>query len=53
VRIRCGAALDLESFYALPPKGSTYKSIVEFAMERVRELGEEDRAQYGTPRTSD
>ena len=46
IRIHCGAPLDLESFYALPPKGSTYKAIVEFAMARVGELGEEDRAQY-------
>jgi 1-acyl-sn-glycerol-3-phosphate acyltransferase len=53
VRIRCGATLDLESFYALPPKGSTYKSIVEFAMERVRELGEEDRAEYGVSTAAD
>jgi 1-acyl-sn-glycerol-3-phosphate acyltransferase len=53
VRIHCGAPLDLEAFYSLPPKGSTYKAIVEFAMARVRELGENDRAQYGGPAPAD
>ncbi len=46
-RIRFGAPIDLSEHYALPPKGSTYKRIVDEVMGRVRELGEEDRAERG------
>jgi 1-acyl-sn-glycerol-3-phosphate acyltransferase len=46
VRVWFGAPVDLEAHYALPAKGSTYKKIVDDVMERVRALGEDDRAAY-------
>jgi 1-acyl-sn-glycerol-3-phosphate acyltransferase len=47
IRIHFGAPLDLTALYALPPKGSTYKTITDFVMDRVRDLMEQDRALYG------
>jgi 1-acyl-sn-glycerol-3-phosphate acyltransferase len=44
-RVRFGAPMDLSAHYALPPKGSTYKGIVDAVMGRVRELSEEDRGE--------
>jgi hypothetical protein len=46
IREHFGPAVDLESFYALPAKGSTYKSIVEHVMARVADLAEADRAEF-------
>ena len=43
VRVWFGAPVDLSAHYALPPKGSTYKQIVDDVMDRVRALGEQDR----------
>lgn len=54
IRVHFGAEPDLSALLALPPKGSTYKAITEFVMDRVRELAEHDRAQYGgSPVTRD
>jgi len=47
IRIHFGAPLDFSDLYDLPPKGSTYKTITDFVMERVRDLMEQDRAIYG------
>jgi 1-acyl-sn-glycerol-3-phosphate acyltransferase len=47
IRVHFGPAVDLESFYALPAKGSTYKSIVEHVMSKVADLAEADRAEFG------
>jgi 1-acyl-sn-glycerol-3-phosphate acyltransferase len=47
VRVWFGTPVDLDEHYALPPKGSTYKRIVDAVMDRVKALGEEDRGVYG------
>lgn len=44
VRVHFGAPMDLSAHYALPPKGSTYKGIVDSVMAEVRALAEADRA---------
>lgn len=46
VRVWFGAPVDISAHLALPPKGSTYKGIVDTVMDRVRLLGEEDRVLY-------
>ncbi len=46
-RIRIGPPVDLREHFALPGKGSTYKRIVDDVMGRVRDLAEEDRAEFG------
>lgn len=46
VRVWFGPPVDLEEHLALPAKGSTYKRIVDDVMERVRELGEQDREEF-------
>jgi len=50
IRIHFGAPLDLTSMYELPAKGSTYKTITDFVMDRVRDLMENDRALFGASR---
>ena len=45
VRVWFGEPVDLSEHYALPPKGSTYKRIVDDVMARVRALGEQDRVR--------
>ncbi|HEX7122814.1 MAG TPA: lysophospholipid acyltransferase family protein [Gemmatimonadaceae bacterium] len=47
IRVHFGPEPDLSPFYTQPAKGSTYKAITEFVMDRVRELAEQDRARYG------
>lgn len=50
-RVRFGEPMDLSAHFALPPKGSTYKGIVDAVMGRVKALSEEDQeAQSGDPR---
>lgn len=46
VRVWFGEPVDLDALLALPGKGSTYKGIVDAVMDRVRQLGDEDRALY-------
>ena len=48
VRVRFGPLLDLSQFDGLPMKGSSYKTVTDAVMERVRELGEADRQAYAT-----
>ena len=47
IRVWFGEPLDIETYLAMPAKGSTYKHITDAVMERVRGLGEMDRAKYG------
>ncbi len=47
IRIHFGAPLDLTALCALPPKGSTYKTLTDHVMDRVRDLMEQDRAIHG------
>lgn len=47
VRIHFGAPVDCSAFYDLPDRGSTYRALAELVMERVKELGERDRGEYG------
>lgn len=49
VRIWFDAPVALDEHLALPGKGSTYKQITELVMERVRALGELDRARHAAP----
>lgn len=46
-RIRFAPPMDLSAQLALPPKGSTYKRIVDDVMAEVRRLADADRAEYG------
>lgn len=48
IRIHFGAVLKLQEFIELPPKGSTYKLLTDFVMDRVRDLMEADRAAWGS-----
>jgi 1-acyl-sn-glycerol-3-phosphate acyltransferase len=47
IRIHFGPQVDLSSMYELPGKGSTYKTITDYVMDRVRDLMENDRAIFG------
>ncbi|MEO7964895.1 MAG: lysophospholipid acyltransferase family protein [Gemmatimonadaceae bacterium] len=44
VRIWFGEPMDFTSDFALPGKGSTYRAITNAVMERVKALGDADRA---------
>lgn len=46
VRIHFGAPLDLAPFLIKKDHVRTYKEIAEFVMNKIAELGEEDRALY-------
>lgn len=46
IRLRFGAPLDLSNFLEKKDHVRTYKEISEFVMEKIAELGEEDRAIY-------
>jgi 1-acyl-sn-glycerol-3-phosphate acyltransferase len=46
IRVHFGPAVDLSAFYTLPAKGSTYKTITDHVMDKVRELAEQDREIY-------
>lgn len=48
-RVRFGAPVDLAAHFAMPPKGSTYKRIVDDVMAQVQQLGDVDRAEFGAP----
>jgi 1-acyl-sn-glycerol-3-phosphate acyltransferase len=52
IRIHFGAPVDIEPFMALPPKGSTYKTITDHVMDRVRDLMEDDRRLFGVATSS-
>lgn len=47
IRVHFGPEPDLSSLLAQPAKGSTYKAITEYVMDRVRDLAEQDRARFG------
>jgi len=47
VRIRFGPSIDCSAFYEMPDRGSTYRALAELVMEKVKELGERDREEYG------
>jgi 1-acyl-sn-glycerol-3-phosphate acyltransferase len=49
IRIHFGPPVDLTEMYALPPKGSTYKTITDYVMDRVQDLMEQDRTIHGDP----
>jgi 1-acyl-sn-glycerol-3-phosphate acyltransferase len=46
IRIHFGAPLALESFLEKKDHVRTYKEIAEFVMQKIAELGEEDRAMF-------
>ena len=48
IRIHFGPPVDLTDMYGLPSKGSTYKTITDYVMDRVRDLMEQDRAIHGS-----
>jgi 1-acyl-sn-glycerol-3-phosphate acyltransferase len=47
IRIWFGEVLDLEEFYARPDRLRTHKEIADHLMDKVRELAEMDRAEFG------
>ena len=47
IRLWFDTPVDLSREFALPAKGSTYKTITDTVMARVRALAEGDRARYG------
>lgn len=49
VRVRFGAQLDLSPFLSKKDHVRTYKEIADFVMQKIAELGEEDRAEYAAP----
>ena len=46
IRVRFGAPLDLAPYLSKKDHVRTYKEIADLAMNRIAELGEEDRATY-------
>jgi 1-acyl-sn-glycerol-3-phosphate acyltransferase len=46
VRVRFGAAIDFSEFHDRRDSVRTYKEIADFAMSKIAELGEQDRAEY-------
>ena len=53
IRIHFGKQLDLSEFIARKDHVRTYKEIGEFLMSKIAELGEADRAIYGTKLTTE
>lgn len=47
VRIWFGDPIDLESFYAKSDRLRTHKEIADFLMEKIGELAQNDKLQYG------
>jgi len=46
VRVRFGPVIDFSEFYDRRDSVRTYKEIADFAMSKIAELGEQDRAEY-------
>ena len=46
IRIHFGAMLDLSALLTKPDRVRTYKEISDFVMDKIAELGEEDREMY-------
>jgi 1-acyl-sn-glycerol-3-phosphate acyltransferase len=53
VRVHFGRQLDLESFYVKKDQLRTFKEIADFAMAKIAELGEQDRALYAKGATEE
>jgi hypothetical protein len=49
IRIHFGPVLDLEDQLRKPDRLRTHKEIAEFVMEKIAELGEQDRAMKAHP----
>ncbi len=47
VRVRFGPAVDLEKFYEMRDSVRTHKAIADHLMEKIAELGEDDRNEFG------
>lgn len=45
IRVRFGPAIDFSQFYDRRDSVRTYKEIADFAMSKIAELGEQDRAE--------
>ena len=48
IRIHFGPLLDLSEHLSKPDRVRTYKEISEFVMQKIAELGEQDRQLYGS-----
>jgi 1-acyl-sn-glycerol-3-phosphate acyltransferase len=46
IRVHFGAPLELSQYLTMKDHARTYKEIAEFVMNKIAELGEEDRALY-------
>jgi 1-acyl-sn-glycerol-3-phosphate acyltransferase len=46
IRVRFGAPLELDEFYAKPDRLRTHKEIADFLMEKIGELAEEDKTIF-------
>jgi 1-acyl-sn-glycerol-3-phosphate acyltransferase len=49
IRVRFGARLDISPYLSKKDHVRTYKEIADFVMQKIAELGEEDRAEYAAP----
>ncbi|MDM7922256.1 MAG: lysophospholipid acyltransferase family protein [Pyrinomonadaceae bacterium] len=47
IRIWFGEPVDLSDFYERPDRLRTHKEIADFLMEKIGDLGEKDRSQFG------
>jgi 1-acyl-sn-glycerol-3-phosphate acyltransferase len=48
IRIWFGEVIDLNEFYEKPDRLRTHKQIADHLMDKVRELAEKDKAEFGT-----
>ncbi|QYO67491.1 lysophospholipid acyltransferase family protein [Leptolyngbya sp. 7M] len=48
IRIRFGKMLDLSDHFERPDRIRTHKEIADHLMEKIKELAEEDRAEFGS-----
>lgn len=51
IRIWFGEPIDLSEFLEKPDRLRTHKEIADFLMKKIGDLGEKDRAKFGTVRT--
>jgi 1-acyl-sn-glycerol-3-phosphate acyltransferase len=47
IRIYFGEPIDLSEFYAKPDRLRTHKAIADFLMEKIKELAEQDKENFG------